>query len=195
VNDGANKMPAVFLDRDGTLIRDVGYLDRREQVEILPRVPQAMRLLRRRGFLLVVVTNQSAVARGRLTEEELDRIHDDLNARLTQEGARLDGIYYCPHHPTEGSGRYTVACDCRKPNPGLVRRAAADLGLDLSASYMVGDQQIDMELADRVGAKGVLIAGRSNLDEESADGKHAVVADLWQAAEWIVGDHRRSPGR
>jgi len=195
VTDGANKTPAVFLDRDGTLIRDVGYLHRREQVEILPRVPQAMRLLRRRGFLLVVVTNQSAVARGRLTEEELDRIHDDLKARLAQEGARLDGIYYCPHHPTEGSGQYKVACDCRKPNPGLVRRAAADLGLDLSFSYMVGDQQIDMELADRVGAKGILIAGRPNVGEESADHRHAVVADLWQAAQWIVGDYQRSPGR
>jgi len=188
-------MPAVFLDRDGTLIRDVGHLDRREQVEILPRVPEAIRLLRRRGFLLVVVTNQSAVARGRLTEEELGSIHDDLNARLAKEGARLDGIYYCPHHPTEGSGRYNVACDCRKPNPGLVRRAAADLGLDLSLSYVVGDQMSDMELADRVGAKGILIAGRPNTGEESAAAKHAVVADLWQAAEWIVGDRRRSPRR
>ena len=188
----AKKAPAIFLDRDGTLIRDVGYLYRQDQVELLPRVAQAIRLLRRQGFLLVVVTNQSAVARGRLTEEELGRIHDALNARLAQDGAHLDGIYYCPHHPTEGVGPYHVECDCRKPNTGMIVKAVSDLGLDPSSSYVVGDKTSDMELAERIGAKGVRIARELAAGGDSPAPKHAVVADLWQAAEWIVGDFKQS---
>ena len=191
MNGGAKNEAAVFLDRDGTLIREVGHLHRRDQVEILPRVPEAIRLLRSRGFCVVVVTNQSAVARGLLTEEELARIHDEINARLEKEGAQLDGIYYCPHHPTEGNGAYQRDCDCRKPKTGLVVKAAADLGLDPSRSYVVGDQEIDMELADRVGAKGVRIADR-RLEDGSAGAKHPAVADLWQAAQWILSDCKQS---
>ena len=186
------KTPAIFLDRDGTLICDVGYLYRQEQVEILPRVAEAIRLLRGQGFLLVVVTNQSAVARGRLTEEELGRIHDALNARLVQDGAQLDGIYYCPHHPTEGVGPYHSECDCRKPNTGMIVKAVADLGLDSSSSYVVGDKTSDMELAERIGAKGVRIAREPVVGGDSAAPKYAVVTDLWQAAEWIVGDFKQS---
>ena len=186
------KAPAIFLDRDGTLIRDVGYLYRQDQVEILPRVAEAIRLLRGQGFLLVVVTNQSAVARGRLTEEELGRIHDALNARLAQDGAQLDGIYYCPHHPTEGVAPYHVTCDCRKPNTGMIVKAVSDLGLDPSSSYVVGDQTSDMELAARIGAKGVLIASRLVVGGDLPGSKHPVVADLWRAAEWIVGDFKQS---
>ncbi len=190
-----NKAPAIFLDRDGTLIRDVGHLYRQDQVEILPRVAEAIRLLRGQGFLLVVVTNQSAVARGRLTEDELGRIHEALNARLAQVGAHLDGIYYCPHHPTEGVGPYRVTCDCRKPNTGMIVKAVSDLGLNPSSSYLVGDQTSDMELADRVGAKGVRIARELAAGGDAAAPKYPVVADLWQAAEWIVGDFRKSSGR
>ena len=191
----AKKSPAIFLDRDGTLIRDVGHLYRQEQVEILPRVAEAIRLLRGQGFLLVVVTNQSAVARGRLTEEELGRIHDALNARLAQDDAHLDGIYYCPHHSTEGVGLYHAECDCRKPNTGMIVRAVSDLGLDPSRSYVVGDQTSDMELADRIGAKGVRIASQLVAGGDSEARKYPVVADLWQAAEWIVGDFKQSSWR
>ncbi len=189
------KAPAIFLDRDGTLIRDVGYLCRQDQVEILPRVAEAIRLLRGQGFLVVVVTNQSAVARGRLTEEELGRVHDALNALLAQDDAHLDGIYYCPHHPTEGVGPYHAECDCRKPNTGMIVKAVGDLGLDPSSSYVVGDQTSDMELAERIGAKGVWIARELVAGGDSPDSKHPVVADLWQAAKWIVGDFRQSSGR
>jgi D-glycero-D-manno-heptose 1,7-bisphosphate phosphatase len=195
VSREGKKAPAIFLDRDGTLIRDVGYLYRQDQVEILPRVAEAIRLLRGQGFLLVVVTNQSAVARGRLTEEELGRIHDVLNARLTQDDAHLDGIYYCPHHPTEGVAPYHVTCDCRKPNTGMIVKAVSDLGLDPSSSYVVGDQTSDMELAARIGAKGVLIASRLVVGGDLPGSKHPVVADLWRAAEWIVGDFKQSSGR
>lgn len=186
--NGAGKYEAaVFLDRDGTLIREVGYLRRREQIEVLPRVPEAIRLLRARGFRVVVVTNQSGIARGLLTEEKLGIIHRELSARLAREGAFLDGIYYCPHHPTEGDDAYRRACDCRKPNTGMIVKAAADLGVDPSRSYVVGDQAIDMELADRVGAKGIRIAD-SAMERDPIGTKYPVAGDLWQAAQWILGE-------
>jgi D-glycero-D-manno-heptose 1,7-bisphosphate phosphatase len=182
------KTAAVFLDRDGTIIRDVDYLCKKEQIEILPGVPEAIRMLRRKGYKIVVVTNQSGVARGRLTEEQLREIHEELCQRLEALGAILDGIYYCPHHPSEGTGAYNVSCDCRKPNTGLILRAANELGLDPSVSYVVGDKPSDMELATRVGARGIRIRDVAVEEDKSA----AVIApwleDLWQAARWIVGE-------
>jgi D-glycero-D-manno-heptose 1,7-bisphosphate phosphatase len=133
-----------------------------------------------------VVTNQSAVARGRLTEVELRRIHDRLVDGLADCGAYLDGIYYCPHHATEGIGLYKVACDCRKPNPGMIRRACAELEIDPTLSYLVGDQATDMELAGRVGACGIWIGDCTSPQYEALASKAPVVLDLWQAAQWIV---------
>ena len=184
---------AVFLDRDGTLIRDVGYLRRIDEVEVLPNVPAALCLLREQGFKLVLVTNQSAVARGWLTEEDLGAIHAALAAQLARGGARLDAVYYCPHHPVEGSGIYRVACSCRKPGVGMIDRASVELGLNPLVSYVVGDQPTDIELAERIGATALLIrgeaasAGEDNLSVPTA-------ADLWQAAHWIV-DHAKRVAR
>jgi len=192
MSDGIGNRRAIFLDRDGTVIREVGHLHRCDRVEILARVPEAIRLLRARGFCVVVVTNQSAVARGLLTEEELGMIHEKLKARLAQQGAQLDGIYYCPHHPTEGKGTYQCNCDCRKPNTGMIVKAAAELGLDPSRSYVVGDQASDMVLADRVGAKGVRIAD-PGIERGRAGSQYPVVADLWQAARWILDDQGQLP--
>jgi D-glycero-D-manno-heptose 1,7-bisphosphate phosphatase len=176
----------ILLDRDGTLIRDVGHLNRLEQVEILPRVAEAIRLLCGRGLKVAVITNQSAVGRGLLTEEELGRIHRELAGRLAAAGARLDGFFYCPHHPTEALGNYRLACGCRKPNVGLARRAAAELKLDLGRSYVVGDQATDMELAERIGARGILIQAQPR--ERAAGPGWVTVKDLWEAANWIVRD-------
>lgn len=186
-----NGAVAVFLDRDGTLISDVGYLSRLDQVKILPRVAEAIRLLRDHG-LKVVVTNQSAVARGLLGEKQLQRIHEELKRQLAQHGAFLDGLYYCPHHPTEGTDPYRVACDCRKPNVGMAARAAQELNVNLSQSYVVGDQWTDMEMAARIGARGIFIKVSERGDE--AQGKttatHAV-ENLWEAAQWIMLDRER----
>ena len=182
---------AVFLDRDGTLIRDVGYLRRIEQIEILPQVPAALRLLRERGFKLVVVTNQSAVARGWMSEQELGKIHGALHAELARRGAALDGLYYCPHHPTEGSGVFRVTCRCRKPNAAMIERASAELGLDPMRSYVIGDQQTDVELAARVGATAVLIRGDQAVPGNDRAGGPAA-ADLWGAALWIVAHEKRA---
>ena len=183
---------AVFLDRDGTLIREVNYLCAIEQIEILPGVSQALSLLRAHGFKLVMVTNQSVVARGYLSESGLGAIHAELNKRLSGDGAALDAIYYCPHHPTEGVGDYRIACDCRKPKPGMIERAVRELALNPALCYVVGDQLTDMELATGVGASGILI-GR----DEAAGGDVAaiqvpVIADLSRAAEWIVERLRQS---
>lgn len=178
---------AVFVDRDGTLIRDVGYLRRVEELEILPRVPEAVRLLRDHGLKVVVVTNQSAIARGILTAEKLEEIHDELRRQLARHGAHLDAIYYCPHHPTEGLGSYRISCECRKPNVGLIKRAQAELDLEIHRSYVVGDQLTDMELAVRVGAKGILIAAAEG-DRSQLKGKFPVAGDLGEAARWIIGD-------
>jgi len=183
---------AVFLDRDGTLIRDVGYLRQVGEMEILPKVPEALRLLKEGGFKLVVVTNQSAVARGWLSEHDLGRIHEALSEKLGRSGASLDGIYYCPHHPTEGSGAYRIECACRKPRTGMIERACAELKLNPAHSYMVGDQEIDMELAQRVGSIGVLISsGIETPVVETDRGPMVRVNDLWHAAKWILRDYRR----
>jgi D-glycero-D-manno-heptose 1,7-bisphosphate phosphatase len=186
-----SRSPGVFVDRDGTLIREVGYLTRLEQIEILPRAPAALRLLRQQGLKVAVITNQSAVARGLLSELELEQIHQELKRQLATYGAFLDGIYYCPHHPTEGSGRYRISCDCRKPNAGLARQAAAELNLDITRSYVVGDQLRDMEFAARMGAKGLFIQGeKSESGLEGSDSGGVRVKELWEAAQWIVQDLR-----
>jgi len=178
---------AVFLDRDGTLVRDVGYLSRLDQLEILPGVPEAVCLLRATGLRVVVVTNQSAVARGLLGETELAAIHEELRRRLAQNEAVLDAIYYCPHHPTEGLGVYRTACTCRKPNPGMIEKASLALGIDPSISYLVGDQWTDMELALAVSATGVWIRGDRASGDQALRGCR-IAEDLWQSALWIRQD-------
>jgi D-glycero-D-manno-heptose 1,7-bisphosphate phosphatase len=179
------KSPAIFLDRDGTLIRDVGYLRHIEQIELLPGVVEAIRLLSQRGFKLVVITNQSGIARGLFSELEVGEIHKQLSRMLAERDANLDGIYYCPHHPTAGEGVYSMLCDCRKPNTALVERASAELALDLSRSYVVGDQLVDMELANRVGVPGIWIKDQSVHNDKMRSASH-LASNLWEAAQWIV---------
>ena len=185
---------AAFVDRDGTLIREVGYLSRMDQLELLPRVGEAILILQSRGLKVVMVTNQSAVARGFINEQDLHEIHHEIKMRLAKSGASLDGIYFCPHHPTEGRAPYRVTCECRKPKPGLVQRACLELGIDAIGSYVVGDQMSDIMLAERVGAKGLLIdtdpqgARARPLEEAGSSFRWGTVPDLWAAAEKIVQD-------
>jgi len=180
------KHTAVFLDRDGTLIREVNYLTAIEQIEVLPTVAPALKLLRAHGFKLVMVTNQSAVARGLLSEWGLQKIHAEIVHRLALEGAALDAIYYCPHHPTEGIGDYRMVCDCRKPKTGMIKRAAVELQLDIALSYVVGDQLSDIELAGAVGATGILVGDVLALGRQMALQNYAVTAHLGDAAKWII---------
>jgi D-glycero-D-manno-heptose 1,7-bisphosphate phosphatase len=149
--------PAVFLDRDGTLIEDVDYLVRPEQLELLPGAARAVRLLNEARVPAVVVTNQSAVARGMLSEAQLAVVHARFEELLAQGGARLDAILYCPHHPELGTGEYKRACRCRKPAPGMLEEAAKRLDLDLGRSIAIGDALRDLEAGAAVGARGILV--------------------------------------
>jgi D-glycero-D-manno-heptose 1,7-bisphosphate phosphatase len=161
-----NRRAAVFLDRDGTINEEVGYLDRMEKLQLIPGAAEAIRLINTSGMKTVVVTNQSGVARGIFTESFVAETHARLGEMLRAEGASLDGIYYCPHHPTEGRGDYLRVCECRKPAPGLLLRAAAELHLDPARSYMVGDTLKDIEAGARAGAQGILV--RTGYGEEAA---------------------------
>jgi heptosyltransferase-2 len=177
----------IFLDRDGTVNRDTGYVKSPEALDLLPGVVEAIARLNRAGARVVLITNQSAVARGFITVDQLKTIHAVLLARLEAGGARLDAIYYCPHHPDDG-------CRCRKPQPAMIHRAVTDLGLDLSHAYVVGDQPRDIELARQVGAHGILVlSGQTQRDtvESLKQGETApacIAEGLPEAVEWIFGD-------
>lgn len=170
--------PAVFLDRDGTLIEEVNYLRRIDQIRVLPGVPDALRRLREAGFALVLVTNQSGVARGYFTEEDLRAIHAELQTRLP----RLDGIYWCPHHPEHGE---RVECACRKPGTELFERAVRDLDLDPARSWAVGDKAGDLEGAMRLGCRGILVRTGHGPSQEVPPGAQAV-DDFSGAARTIL---------
>ncbi len=158
---------AVFLDRDGTINEEVGYLDRLDKLRLVPGAAEAIHLINESGMKAVVVTNQSGVARGIFDEAFVDEVHRRLREMLGEEGASLDGFYFCPHHPTEGRGRYLRMCNCRKPAPGLLLRAAEELFLDPERSYMIGDTLKDIEAASRIGARGILV--RTGYGAETAD--------------------------
>lgn len=149
--------PAVFLDRDGTINVDVGYLHAVDQLELFPWSADALRLLKRAGFALVIVTNQSGIAQGLIAEGFVEQAHAELQRRLEAVGAGVDGYYYCPHHPMGLVDKFRVECRCRKPNPGMIEDAVRDLSLDLERSWVVGDKWIDVQLGQAVGAKSILV--------------------------------------
>lgn len=148
---------AVFLDRDGTLIEDVGHLHRVEDVRLLPGTGEAVRRLNEAGWFVVVATNQSVIARGMLTEEELRQIHTFISQQLAEQGARIDAWYYCPHHPNGVVEKYSLQCSCRKPEPGMLLQASKEYGLDLSKSWFVGDSASDAEAGRRVGVRTLVL--------------------------------------
>ena len=174
---------AVFMDRDGTLSHEVGYVNHASRFRLFPYTVDAVRLLNRAGLAAVVVTNQAGVARGYFPESVIHEVHGALEAAMAAGDARLDGIYYCPHHPSVGEPPYRLDCDCRKPRPGLLRRAAADLDLDLSRSWVVGDRHGDLQLAWNVGARGVLVKSGYGL------GELAYHAPRWSRQPDLVAEH------
>jgi len=147
---------AVFLDRDGTINVEKDYLYRPEEFEFIPGAAEAIRRLNRAGFLVVVVTNQSGVARGYYTEHEVLQLHRHIEQLLFRADARIDAWYYCPHYPS-GQHPYNLDCDCRKPRTGMLEQAARDLGIDLSRSWMVGDKQVDVEAGVAAGCRPLLV--------------------------------------
>ena len=187
--------PAIFLDRDGTMIEDAGYLTRAEDIAFYPWTVDAIRALNRAGFTIVVVTNQSAIARGLLTEAGLAEIHERLDERLQAGGARVAAYYYCPHHPDGPVAAYATKCDCRKPACGLVDRAVRDLDLDPARSFVVGDKWVDVGLARGVGAISVLVRTGYGAAEEATPPSDlqadAIVDNLAAAASWILQNEPR----
>src|SRR6185436_3586202 len=183
-------VPAVFLDRDGTLVDEAGYLDRLERLVFFPYSIDAVRLLNRAQFAVVIVTNQAGVARGIFKEAFVAEAHQHITGRLSAGGAHVDGFYYCPHHPEAAIERYRKSCDCRKPQPGLLRQAAHDLDLALDRSFVVGDRWHDLEAGQRVGARGVLVRTGYGKTEEAAgrDGitPAAIVDNVMEAVSWIL---------
>ncbi len=154
----ANKRPAAFLDRDGVLIRDHGYVYRLEDLEVLPGVAEGLRFLHQQSYLLIVVSNQSGVARGKFSEADVDTFHRELQARLQQVlGFSLDAIYYCPHHPEGTVEPYRIECNCRKPGVGLLEDARRDFAIDWSRSFLVGDKDSDITCAHRASLIGLQV--------------------------------------
>jgi D-glycero-D-manno-heptose 1,7-bisphosphate phosphatase len=183
--------PAVFLDRDGTMVRDVGYLSRLEDLHWFPYTVDAVRLLNRAGFLVFVTTNQGGIGLGFYPEAFVRQTHQEMAAFIAAGGGRVDGWYYCPHHPRATIEALRVACECRKPEPGMVRQAQQQFPIDLARSFVVGDKAGDLGLARSIGARGVLVrTGHGELElarmGEAADAAHVSV-DLMEATSWILG--------
>jgi D-glycero-D-manno-heptose 1,7-bisphosphate phosphatase len=184
--------PAFFIDRDGTLTEEVGYVNHPARLRLLPRSAEAVRRLNAAGVAAVVVTNQAGIARGYFSEDVLHAVNEALIRELRRAGATLDGLYVCPHHPSEGEPPYRAHCECRKPRPGLLLRAAGELGLDLARSTMVGDKASDLVPGRAVGAAAVLVLtgyGRGEWEYRQprleVQPDH-VAADLLEAVEWAL---------
>jgi D-glycero-D-manno-heptose 1,7-bisphosphate phosphatase len=182
----------VFLDRDGTVIEDVGYLDSVAGIRVFPWTVDAIRAFNRAGLPVVIVTNQSGIARGFLTEAIVADVHRELTATLAAGGATIDAYYHCPHHPDGVVAEFARECECRKPGRALVDRAAKDIGLDPSRSFVVGDKWLDVGLARAVGARGILVRTGYGAAEESRPkpglAADAIVDNLAAAASWILSN-------
>lgn len=194
--DPARLRPAVFLDRDDTLIANVPYLTDPALLRVLPGAAEAVAALNRAGFAVVLATNQSAVGRGLLTEDRLREIHDELNRLLAERGAVLDAIHHCPHVP-RSDDRATIEFHDRKPGPGMLLRAASELGLDLAASWMVGDLISDVLAGLNAGCRSILVGSNATLDElphPVEPGRALAAADLAAAAALILEERNLPPG-
>jgi len=183
---------AVFFDRDGTLLVEVGYLNHPSLVIPYKFTVEALKIAREGGFLLIVVTNQSGVARGYITEEELGAINGKMKDILREAGVPLDAVYYCPHHRAGKVAAYKRQCDCRKPGPGMGLEAARQFGIDLSRSYMIGDKETDVLFGRNLGVTPCLVrTGYGCYEEramkETSPGDFHVFEDVLAATEWIGG--------
>lgn len=185
---------AVFLDRDGTINKEVTYLYRPEDLVILPGVSEAVKILHDNGFHILVVTNQAGIARGYYTVEDMHRLHQYLNEQLKKDGAWIDAFYYCPHHPEHGIGAYRKACRCRKPDTGMFEMAEQEYKIDKKHSYMIGDKRIDVQAGRNYGIKSILVGtgyGREERETSRRQGEEPFYdfysETLMGAAEFIIG--------
>lgn len=200
--DDAMGSAAVFLDRDGTLNVEAGYINHVDRLKLIDGAAEAVVLLARHGLKTIVVTNQSGVARGYFPAEHLLKLHDRLQTLLKEQGAELDAIYCCPHHPDVGEPPFRQDCDCRKPKLGMIRRAEKELSVDATRSYMVGDKISDVEFGRRAGCKSILLLtgyGKGELEyhgDRLESEPDFIAEDILDAAKWIVKDlesHEQDP--
>lgn len=191
MSGGEGQRKAVFLDRDGTINVEKDYLYRAEDFEFIGGVSEAIKRFNDAGFLVIVVTNQSGVARGYYTPHDVDQLHAYIQDQLMAVGARVDAFYMCPHHPTQGQGAYLTECDCRKGSPGMLLQAAGEYNIDLSVSWIVGDKLADVEAGVRAGSRPVLVRTGYGETECKRLGDYtaitSVVDDLQAAADLILG--------
>jgi D-glycero-D-manno-heptose 1,7-bisphosphate phosphatase len=178
---------AVFLDRDGTIVEDIGYLHEREKIRFLPGAISAIKLLNQNHLNVIVITNQAGVARGFYTEETVTALHKYILDTLAEQDAVIDAFYYCPHHIEGIVEKYRKACYCRKPNPGMIEKAANDLNIDLKESFVIGDNIKDIEAGQRAGCRTILLAGKPSVDaRDSLFKPHYVASDLYHAVKWLL---------
>ena len=180
----------MFIDRDGTLVEEAGYLSSLDRLVFFPYSVDAIRQLNRAGFAVVVITNQAGIARGIVTEQFVETTHKYISERLAAGGARVDGYYHCPHHPDGVVEAFRATCECRKPQPGLLRRAGVDLDIDLSQSYTVGDRWDDLAAGRAAGTATLLVRTGYGASNERAPREglvpDAVVDNLAAASAWIL---------
>ena len=186
------KYAAVFLDRDETINEEVGYMDSLEKLKIIPEAFEAIRLINQNGMKAVVITNQSGVARGFFSEEFVQTVHARIQEQLKARKAFIDAFYHCPHHPTEGQGVYLQTCNCRKPAPGLLFKAADEMEIDLGRSYMIGDMPKDIEAAKRAGVKGIIVRTGYGQEHRAFDVEPDYIAgNILDAVRWILKDREK----
>jgi D-glycero-D-manno-heptose 1,7-bisphosphate phosphatase len=186
------KRPAVFVDRDGTINEQMGYINHISRFVLLPGAVEGIRLLNSHKYLVVVVSNQSGIARGYFPIELVDEVHAHMRALLEREGALVDGIFFCPHHKGGNVPQYSIACNCRKPRVGLIEKACESFDINMANSFVVGDRYTDIELAHRANLKGVLVTtgyGRGDVDyvlPHTAYKPAFIAKDLLYAVRWII---------
>jgi len=184
----AELRPAVFLDRDGTIARDVPYCRQPEDFELFAGTVKSIKTLNELGFQVILATNQSGIARGYFTTEDLTKIHLKLEKELAAGGAHLDGIYFCPHHPDDD-------CECRKPKPGMLLKCANDMNIDLSHSFMIGDSVKDIEAGQKAGCRSILVSDKADYVEDTREIIPDYIArDFPDAVRWL-GSHVQNKGK
>ncbi len=179
---------AAFIDRDGTINVDVDFLSKPEQLQLIPRSAEAIRLLNELNIPVIVITNQSGIARGIFREDDLHGIHRELDKQLQFAGAKIDGYYYCPHHPNDGVAPYVTDCECRKPKPGMLKQAQKKFTIDLTKSFLVGDKAIDIRTGKSVGAISIQVSTGYGTAESQLCSRERdyYAADLYEAVEYIA---------
>ncbi|WP_298939883.1 D-glycero-beta-D-manno-heptose 1,7-bisphosphate 7-phosphatase [uncultured Psychromonas sp.] len=182
----SNAKPAIFLDRDGVINKDNGYVSQRDDFEFIEGTIEACIELQKKGYLLVVITNQSGIARGLFTEAQFNTLTEWMDWSMSDRGVDLDGIYYCPHHSEEGQGEFKIDCECRKPKPGMLMNAIEDLNIDIDASILVGDKTSDLQAGIAAGIKtNYLVRSGKEITEQGESLATAIFDDLAAIAKAI----------